>query len=237
MIKEHVVQLIVDHREAGSGLIDELIDYVYETKSLRITTRVETAQLEIADIIISSNDDGTGRVGIERKSVDDFVDTIVNPDRDMARQLADLQRTFDHPLVILEGDTIFGLRGVSPEALRANMRMIAVSFGIPLIPTKSIDETAAYIVTIARGEQLDEGRKISIPHTKRTQMTLPQRQKYVVSSIGSGVGASTAEKLLKHFGSVRAVMNADIGELCVVEGIRQRTAENIHEIIRSEYKA
>lgn len=237
MIKEQVVQIIIDHREGPSGLIDELIDYVYETQSLRITTNMETAQLEVADVIISANDDGTGRVGIERKSVDDFVDTVINPNRDMVRQMADLKRTFTRPMVILEGDTIFGLRGVSPEALRASMRMVGIGFGIPIIPTKSIEETAAYIVTIARGEQIDEKRKIAIPHTKRTQMTMTQRQEYVVSSIGSGVGASTAERLLRHFGSVRSIMNAPIDELCLVEGIGTKTAENILEVIGSEYKA
>ena len=231
MIKEHVVQIIIDHRESRSGLIDELIDYVYETQTLRITTNVQAAQLEVGDIICSD------RVGIERKSVDDFVDTIANPDRDMVRQLADLKRTFDRPLVILEGDTIFGLRGIHPEALRAHMAMIAVGFGIPIIPTKCVEETAAQIVTTARKEQIDERHKIGIPHTKRTQMTMTQRQEYVVSSIGAGVGASTAERLLKHFGSVRGTMNASIDELCLVEGIGQKTAENILEIIRSEYKA
>ena len=230
MIKEHVVQIIIDHRESRSGLIDELVDYEYETQSLRLTTNVEAAQLEIGDIICSD------RVGIERKSVDDFVDTIANPDRDMVRQLADLQRTFDRPLMILEGDSIFGLRGIHPEALRAHIAMIGVGFGIPIIPTKSIEETAAQIVTIARREQIDEGRKISIPHTKRTQMTMTQRQEYVVSSIGAGVGASTAERLLKHFGSVGGVTNASVDEMCLVGGIGQKTAENILEIIWSEYK-
>ena len=65
MIKEHVVQIIVDHREGKSGFIDELADYVYETQSLRITTNVEVATLEIGDVICSSNDDGTGRVDRE----------------------------------------------------------------------------------------------------------------------------------------------------------------------------
>lgn len=236
MIKEQVVQLIVDHRESASGLIDELADYVYETQSVRITTNVETAQLEIADVIISSNDDGTGRVGIERKSVDDFVDTVINPDRDMPRQLADLKRAFTRPLVILEGDTIFGLRGIHPEALRAQVSMVVVGFGIPMVPTKSVEETAAQVVTTARREQFKEHRKISIPHTKRTMMTMPRRQEYVVSSIGSGVGTVMAEALLKHFGSVQAAMNASIDELCFVEGIGKKTAKNIHEIVVSVYK-
>ena len=234
---EQVVQIIIDHREAKSGLIDELINYEYETTTARVTTDVKVRQLEIGDIICSSNDDGTGRVGIERKSCDDFVDTIVNPDRDMPRQLADLSRTFNRPLLILEGDTIHGISGIHPEALRAHLTMIGVGFGIPIIPTKSIEETTALVVTIARREQFRDRRKIAIPHTKRTMMTLPQRQVYAVSSIGGGVGPATAETLLQYFKSVKSVMNATIDELCAVEGVGKKTAEKIHEIVRSEYKS
>ncbi|MBW2077886.1 MAG: hypothetical protein JRI71_10135 [Deltaproteobacteria bacterium] len=231
MIKEQVVQIIVDHRESRSGLIDELTGYHYETTTHRVSTNVETATLEVGDIICSD------RVGIERKSCDDFVDTIISPERNMPRQLADLSRTFERPVVILEGDTIYGLRGIHPEALRAQVAMVCIGFGVPMIPTKSVEETAAQVVTIARREQFRENRKISIPHTKRTLMTLPQRQEYVVSSIGGGIGATMAETLLKHFGSVQGVINASIDELVCVEGVGKVTAENIHAITRSEYKA
>jgi len=158
----------------------------------------------------------------------------------MPRQLADLSRTFERPVVILEGNTIHGLRGIHPEALRAQVAMVCIDFGIPMLPTKSVEsveETAAQVVTIARREQFREKRKISIPHTKRTLMTLPQRQEYVVSSIGGGIGATMAETLLKHFGSVQGVINASIDELVCVEGVGKKTAENIHAITRSEYKA
>lgn len=231
MIKEQIVEIVIDFREGASGLIDELINYEYETTTHRVKTDVKAKQLEIGDVICSD------RVGIERKSVADFVDSIIDPNRDMVRQLADLQRTFKRPQMILEGDTVFGIRGIHPEALRAQKAMVAVGFGIPIIPTLSVEETAAQVVTIARREQFKENRKLTIPHTKRTMMTMTQRQEYVVSAIGSGIGGVAAEALLKHFGSVRSVMNATIGEMCVVKGIGQKTAENILEIVRSEYKS
>lgn len=231
MIEEHVVQIIIDHREAASGLIDELVDYEYQTEKKCVTTHVEVVTLEVGDIICSD------RVMIERKSVDDFVDSVINPDRNMMGQMADLARTARRPIMILEGETIYGLRGIHPEALRANVTAVAVGFGIPIIPTSCVEETAAQVVTIAHREQFRDGRKISIPHTKRTVMTMPQRQEYVVSSIGSGIGAATAKILLKHFGSVRAAMNASIEEIVMIKGIGTTTAKNIHDIIRSEYKA
>lgn len=228
--KEIVVEIIVDHREAASGLVDELFDYTHATQEYRLTTDVKARQLEIGDIICSD------RVGIERKSVSDFVDTITSPERDMPRQMVDLSRAFTRPLMILEGESVFGLRGISPEALRAHMAMVTVGFGVPILPTMDVAQTAAQIVTIARREQFKRVRSISIPHMKRSNMSLDKRQEYVVSSIGGGVGAETARTLLKHFGSVINVVNATLDELCEVKDIGKKTAESIHEITRSEYK-
>ena len=228
MIIEQVVQIIVDHRESRSGLIDEIANYEYETTTTRVTTNVQTAQLEVGDIICSD------RVCIERKSCADFVDSFIS--RDIFGQMADMSRAYSRSLMILEGETIFGLRDVHPEALRSALSGITVGWGVPVIPTNSVEETAAMIVTIARREQFKMKRSISM-HGKRSTMSLPQRQVYVVSSIGSGVGPAIAETLLAHFGSVRAVMNASIDELTIVEGVGKKTAEKIHEIIRSEYKS
>ena len=227
MIKEQTVQIIIDHRESRSALIDELIGYEYETMTTRVTTNVTTAQLEVGDIICSD------RVCIERKSCPDFVDSFIS--RDMFGQMADMSRAYSRSLMILEGETIFGLREVSPEALRSALSGITVGWGIPIIPTMNVESTAAMVVTIARREQFKEKRSISI-HGKRSHMTLPKRQEYVVSSIGGGVGPTIAEILLEHFGSVRAVMDARINDLMEVEGIGKTTAENILEIVESEYK-
>ena len=189
---------------------------------------MQTARLEVGDIICSD------RVCIERKSCADFVDSFIS--RDIFGQMADMSKAYSRSIMILEGETIFGLRDVSPEALRSALSGITVGWGIPIIPTANVESTAAMVVTIARREQFKEKRSISV-HGKRSHMTLPQRQEYVVSAIGGGVGPTMAEALLKHFGSVQAIINASIDELCDVEGIGKTTAENILKIVESEYKS
>ncbi len=228
LIKEQIVQIIIDDRESRSGLIDELRGYEYKNTTARVTTNVQTARLEVGDIICSD------RVCIERKSCPDFVDSFIS--RDIFGQVADMSRAYSRSIMILEGKTIFGLRDVSPEALRSVLSGITVGWGIPIIPTMCVEDTAAMVVTIARREQFKEKRSISI-HGKRSHMTLQQRQEYVVSAIGGGVGPTMAEALLKHFGSVQEVIDASINELIEVEGIGKKTAENIREIIESEYKS
>jgi Fanconi anemia group M protein len=226
-MKEQVVNLIVDHREAPSGLIDELMNYEYTTTTTHVSTHVETAQLPVGDVVCSD------RVCIERKTCEDFVDSFIN--RDIFGQVIDMIRAYPRSIMILEGDSIFGIRNISPEALRGSQAGLAVGMRVPIISTKNVTQTAALAVTIARREQFRMKRSVSM-HGKRSNMTMPQRQIYVVSSIGEGVGVVVAEDLLKHFHSVQAVMNASIDELMEVKGVGRKIAEKIHEIVRGEYK-
>ena len=54
--------------------------------------------------------------------------------------------------------------------------------------------------------------------------------------MGFGIGAVMAEVLLKHFGSVEAIMTASIHELVCVEKIGLKTAGNIRELVGGAYK-
>ena len=228
MIKEQVVQLIVDHREAPSGLIDELHDYEYTTTTTHVSTHVETAQLPVGDVVCSD------RVCIERKTCEDFVDSFIN--RDIFGQVTDMIKAYPRSIMILEGDSIFGIRNISPEALRGSQAGLAVGMRVPIISTKNVTQTAALAVTIARREQFRMKRSVSM-HGKRSHMTMEQRRIYVVASIGDGVGPVVAEALLKHFKSIEAVMTATIDELIKVEGIGKPTAEKIRTLVGGEYKA
>jgi len=57
----------------------------------------------------------------------------------------------------------------------------------------------------------------------------------MVSALPS-VGPAVARNLLKHFGSVQAVVNASEEELQKVELVGPKIAERIRELMGSEYK-
>ena len=48
-----------------------------------------------------------------------------------------------------------------------------------------------------------------------------------------GVGITTADKLIKHFGSMKKIKNASFEDLCAVKGIPQKTAQNIFDFYNS----
>ncbi len=213
------LQIYVDRREIRSGVARAL-----ESAG----TDVILATLEVGDYIVSD------RVAIERKTDIDFLDSIIDKDRNIFGQLSDLARTYDRPVLIIEGDNLYTARQIHPNAIRGVLASIATGFGIPIISTRDAEDTAALIQVIAKREQVDEKRTPSL-HGRKTAMTLSEQQEYIISSI-SNIGPVAARKLLQHFGSVESVMRAGQDELMEVESIGLKTAQRIREVVGSVYK-
>jgi ERCC4-type nuclease len=183
--------------------------------------------LEVGDYVISD------RVAIERKTAMDFVDSLVQPERGLFRQISDLTRTYEKPVLILEGRDLY-TRQVHPNAIRGALTSIAVDFGVPIIPTEDEEETASVIALMARREQ-EERTNAHDVHGRKTYRTLKEQQEYILSSI-PGVGPAVARNLLKHFGSVERVVSATEEELTQVELVGPKTAQRIREVVGGEYK-
>lgn len=213
------LQIYVDRREIRSGVARAL-----ESAG----TDVILTTLEVGDYIVSD------RVAIERKTDMDFLDSIIDKDRNIFGQLSDLARTYDRPVLIIEGDNLYTARQIHPNAIRGVLASIATGFGIPIINTRDAEDTAALIQVIAKREQVDEKRTPSL-HGRKTAMTLSEQQEYIISSI-SNIGPVAARKLLQHFGGVESVMRAGPDELMEVESIGPKTAQRIREVVGSVYK-
>ena len=212
------VKIFADYREKGSGGIKELA----ENGAL-----VNLEKLEHADYILSS------RCGVEIKRVEDFVDSII--DGRLLQQIKALKKNFERPVIVIEGtQDIYGVRNVHHNAILGMMATIAVSYGIPIVQTKNFKETSALLQMIARREQEETGRDFSL-HADRKPATLKEQQEYVVSSL-PGVESTIAKNLLKHFKTVKNIMNASEKELQEVEKIGAVKAKQIKDVVEGEYR-
>ncbi len=191
-----------------------------------VDARVET--LETGDYVLSD------RVAVERKEVDDFLQSMIDGDRDLFQQFKEVSNAYDRPVLIIEGDGLYTRRNIHPNAIRSTIASIAIDFGGSVLRTRDSDDTAEMLETIARREQEDDDRTVSL-HGSKEAKTLTEQQRYVVASI-TEVGPVTAERLLEHFGSIRAVMNAGRDELVEVEGIGDVLADHVHDIITADYE-
>ncbi|PSQ40047.1 Hef nuclease [Halobacteriales archaeon SW_12_71_31] len=212
-------EVVVDQRELESSIARDL--------SLRegVETRLET--LAVGDYVLSD------RVVVERKSVADFVDTLVGGDRSMFEQVGDMARHYARPVVLLEGEGLYSERDVHPNAIRGALASLAVDFDASVLRTADEDGTADMLATVAEREQTVADREVSV-HGEKQSRTLDEQQEYVVSSIAD-VGPVTARALLAHFGTVEAVMTAREDDLLEVDGVGEVTAARLREVVGSEY--
>lgn len=208
-------RVFVDPREREMGKL-------LEGLGLEITLK----NLEVGDYVLSD------RLAVERKTANDFVQSIIDPERNLFRQISDLSRTYDRPVLILEGRDLY-TRQMNPASIRGALASIAVDYGVPIIPTENQEETAAVIALLAARER-KEGREPKV-HGHKTARTLKEQQEYLISAIPN-VGPAVAKNLLKHFGSIEKVMAASQEELQQVELVGPKIAERIRELVGGEYK-
>lgn len=213
--KEEPGRVIVDPREREMGKL-------LESLGLEITLK----SLEVGDYVLSD------RLAVERKTAEDFVSSIIDPERNLFRQISDLSKTYDRPVLILEGRDLY-TRQMNPASIRGALASIAVDYGVPIIPTENQEETAAVISLLAARER-KEGREPKV-HGHKTARTLKEQQEYLISAIPS-VGPAVAKNLLRHFGSIEKIMTASQEDLLQVELVGPKIAERIRELVGGEYK-
>ncbi|MFW6450241.1 MAG: DEAD/DEAH box helicase [Nanoarchaeota archaeon] len=210
------ILIYADHREKGNRIIKEL-------DSMGVKLNLE--RLEHGDYLLSN------RCSVEFKTVEDFVDSLI--DGRLLEQVKQLKSHYERPIIVVEGNhDIFSVRNVHPNAIRGMIATITVSFGVPVITTKSPKDTSEMFLAIAKREQ-DKCEKEFSLHAHKPS-TLKEMQEYLVSSL-PGVGPSLAKAMLSYFGNVEKIINATQDELTKVEMIGKKKAETIKRVIEEHY--
>lgn len=202
--------IIADIHEKNSLVLAEL------HKSTQV--RLGIKSLKIADYLI-------GQTAIERKTVNDLISSMIN--KRLVQQLNQMQK-YPRRLLIIEGDLSEVLEEDTniAKALRGLLLSIINNYSIPIIQTLDYEDTAKYLITLAK-QQLKTPAVISfhsrIPKTKKEQ------KQYILESFPN-IGPKTAERLLKKFKSLNNVFNASEKEL---GEILRAKAEDFKELVDS----
>jgi Fanconi anemia group M protein len=203
-------KVILDHREGAGGVARHLHE---------LGAQLEPRQLDVGDFVLSD------RVAVERKTSADFVDSLV--DGRLFDQLKAL-KAYPRPFLLLEGESLYGHRNVSAEAILGAVAAVAVDLGIPVLQTKDALDTARFLVAVAKREQQRENRKLAVRHGK--PLSDAERQLFLLCGL-PGVSDVLARRLLAAFGSVAAVFSASTVELAAVEGVGPAKASEIRRIL------
>ena len=189
------VKVIIDTRERSMVIPERLSERgVY----------VEFATVPAGDSMLSD------RVCIERKSSEDFENSIMNSR--LFDQLERLKESFTRPMLLIEQGDDFRLNrnAITGAVLRAYLE-----YGVQVIFSNSQEETAELIEKIARMEQEGSKHEPKLLGTKKAYSTY-QWQLLILESI-PGVGPKIARTLLRKFRSVRGVINAGQEALTTVD--------------------
>lgn len=210
--------IFVDQRETRSGVASFLAKAGVDLK---------LQNLEIGDYVVSD------RVCIERKSAIDFLDSLVNKRRNLLEQIHRLKSEYAKPLLVIEGESIYGQRNVHPNVVRAVMATIAIDFSVPIIQTRDEADTASLIYVIAKREQMPNKTEVN-PHGKKPSASLKEQQEYFISAL-SNIGIVTTRNLLRRFKTIERILTATKEELMEVEHVGEKTAEHIKAVLSAEY--
>lgn len=208
--------IFVDVRERNSGTAAELA---------RQDCTIKEKLLVVGDYLLSD------RVAIERKEAGDFVSSII--DGRLWQQVKSLKDNFEKPVLLIEGDDLYS-RLKSPNAIRGAFASLALDWQMPMIWAKDAREAAGLIYWIAKREQFEEQREVAVRGEKKAE-SIEQRQEFLVSGL-PGVSIVRARELLKKFGCPHAIFHAGADELQKAEGIGEKTAAGIREILEKPYR-
>lgn len=215
--KKMGVKIIVDHRESRSPVIRHL--------SMKEVI-VDAQQLDVGDYVLST------RIGVERKTVDDFLNSLINGK--LFAQMKNLRGAYSRPILIVEGEGLLTKRNISHNAIFGSFVSIIVDFGIPLITTQSPQETADLLYVMAHREQKIGNRAVAI-RGEKWATSLHEQQQFIIEGFPN-ISVVLAQRLLQHFGSIRAIANATEEDLCEVHGIGRTIAQEIIRVLNAEYQ-
>ena len=219
------MKILLDHRERSSGIKKELIKQGIE---------VIEKQLSYADFIIKTKDLNNNilTVGIEKKTINDFLNSII--DKRLINQVINLKKNFDIPLLVIEGtENIYELRNFHPNSIRGMLASIAIDFQTPILYTRNIHDTANLLAIIAK--RLEKPRSLASLLKKRKSQTVKQRQEFLIETL-PGIGPQTSKNLLKNFGTIKSLVNANEEELMQVKKIGKTKARQIKKVLEEKYE-
>ncbi len=181
---------------------------------------------------LSPGDYLVGDVGVERKSLSDFFQSIIR--KRLFDQLKRLVESYPRQLLVVEGDLDEVRLFRNPGVFWGAFLYVSMDIGVPIIFTSELNQTAVLLATL--GQKLSrEGARGVMVRYKPKFVSDEALQKFIVQGL-PGIGETLAEKLLTTFKTVRGLFTASEMELRRIPKIGEKKAREITRIIDLKYK-
>lgn len=206
--------ITLDSREKQSLIAANLIEQ-------GATIKFET--LEIADYLING-------VAIERKTFIDFQSSII--DKRLVNQLEQLKK-YEKKILIIEGFYYnYTDSKINENAIRGTMLSVALSFNVPIIFTENEEDTAKFLILIAKKQdKISEGKvqEFSLRPSK-TADTLEEQKQFILEGF-PGIGPTSAKKLMSAYKNLLSIFKAKKKDLKENNVLDEKTIEKMKEVL------
>lgn len=172
------------------------------------------------------------RVAVDRRTSASFLRGIT--DKTLFTGAIYLREHFPIPVLIVEGKVDYQYTAFDPQAVRGALSAMMLLYGVNVLWTPDVDETAHLVAMMARQEQLGIPEVSLIPKRKATDLADVQRR---VVEMLPGCGMVMARELLQRLGSVRRIANAGEHEFRALRGIGAKKARDIYRVLNADYES
>ena len=185
-------EVIIDNREKNtlipSILSKNKIPYKFE-------------QLEVGDYIIKD-------IVIERKTINDLKSSIIN--KRLFSQIGNLKEQ-ENKIIIIEGnfEDLINNEILHENAIRGAILSISLKEKIPIIFSKSEEDTYSYIELLARKKTNNSPTSI---RPSRKILSIQEKKQFILEGF-TNIGPTTAKKLIEKHKSLKKIFNAEEQEL------------------------
>lgn len=210
------VRILVDHREPAS-----IITALRRVQNLEVIR----TELPVGDYLVD------GRIVIERKSNDDFHSSLADKGAHLIRQAERMAETGLHRILLIEGGP-YARRQFVLNRLVSTLSYLQNVHGIHVTPTMNRQHSVYAIVQAVKHHlfgMLSEPRAPD-PQDKRDVAEDPSGLVRLLLSHLQGVSEDRVRALCDHFGTLRAIAEADVDMLREVKGIGPKVASHIHSV-------
>lgn len=187
-------------------------------------TEIEVRRIAPGDYVL-------GPIGIERKTLTDFFNSLVR--KRLFEQVQRLRDAYPQPLLILEGDLSEISTFKHPQSVLGALLALEVKERVPVLATADKEQTALVLSILWKGQD-KAAPEYGLRH-KPKALSLGQRQRFLVEGLPN-VGETLARNLLERFGTVRAVFDATEEELKRVPKIGGVKAADIARLVTAPYE-
>ena len=210
------IQITIDHREKPSGV---------HLKLSELCIPFEFKTLKAGDYIIND------QIIIERKTKDDFALSIVQGR--LFKQCAKLKKSSMHQIILIEGNPYLTQHKIEREAIQGALISIGVSWQIPILFSADIHSTALTLQTTVLQNLKEKSYQQRYGYKPKT----PLKQAHYFLQGLPKVGPKLSILLLKKFGSLENIINANEQDLMEIEGLGYAKAANIRQFLCRQFNS